>query len=420
MLVVSFAGREASAQGLGLIEGEVLQGNAGAAGTSTIARSFINPAHAALLPASSITLSSGLKSQSYYQRYMNFDAHTSKDTGLDGIPLPLFVYKMTPEIGIFGAIVPFSVGQDIEVKDVPIIILEQEQQVDIVGKGTLEFLAALTVGVKLSNSLSVGLFGSYFKARGDIDLLANGSSLASVQANLANGEVKFGFIYAPVRMFRVGLVTSVWRYSSTEVIIDSELAKLAKKEEGATAPAEGGPKSSTSFLNPIRLGIGFRPTNKIEADLDFSYKRSSPKSEFSLVDFKEKEKDVYNTMSVFFGSAFGVGGEGSVLLGYSYQPSDVGPGSRGVDGKSGFGFMDIALGLGDPPSKPQWSMAAGFRKGFGSLIKKTPKSQGYREMQIDGGFAFSETSIGIDEDGEQPGAYLVQTYRFPVTFTYRF
>jgi len=421
IIVLLLWSRDAQSQGLGLVDGEVLQGKAGAAGTSTIVRSFINPAHAALLPSSSVSLSTGLKSESYYQRYVNFDAHTSKDTGLDGIPLPLFVYKFSPSIGLFGVIVPFSVDQDIEKKDIPIIILEQEQLVDLKGKGQLDFLATLTLGAKLGSGLSVGLFGSYFKAQGDVDLVANGNTLAKVHADLANSEVKVGMIYAPVRMFRIGLVSSIWRYSSTAVDIDSDLAKLAKKEEpGAAAPTDGEPKSSTTMFNPIRLGLAFRPTNRIEADLDLEYKRVSPKTEFSLVDFKDKEKDLYNTLSVFFGSAFGIGGDGSVLLGYSYQPAEVGPGSRGADGKSGFGFMDIALGLGDPPSKPQWTIAAGFRKGFGSSIKTSPKSTIYRQMQVDAGFAYSETSIGIDESGEQPGAYLVQTYRFPITYTYRF
>ena len=163
-------------------------------------------------------------------------------------------------------------------------------------------------------------------------------------------------------------------------------------------------------------------------------KAKSGRTRYSVVDLKNKEVDSYDTWSLYTGMQYAFTPEFTLMRGYLNEPGSIGPGAKGDDEKTGFGFMDLAQNLGNPPSRPQWIFSAGAQfnfmkegdrgsdksKGDRSAKEARGRKQNYYKLNLESGITYGETSIGIDETGEQPGAYLVRRFGVPFKLTYRF
>ncbi len=410
----------AFAQISGIFDGNILTGKTGVAGEADLSKVVINPAHTANLPSSEIGLNWGISSEEYNQRYPGFDAHTSNSLGMMGPPLPSGVWKPTNNFGVSAIVLPFAIGQEISKSGIPLIILNQENTVDFVGTGQVNFLIFAVAGYRFSDYFSLGAQFSYIDAGGEFRLLTPGVAepLAEVSATIATTNSRVGMLFSFGSTLNIGLSAGAFSSSSSQIDFKSSLTALGGEEAGP-APGGGG-SSSSSALNPVRFGVGLSPTPRFEISLDIEYDRASPKDEFSIVDLKSKPKDLYDTVSVYAGTVVKLKSSWSVLAGYLYEPSAIGPGSPGVEGSSGFGFTDILLGMGELPSRPQWNIGFGFRKGFGKKQRNAKYLATYQRLSLEFGFSYGETSIGVNQGGEQPGAYLSRRTRFPFAISYKF
>ncbi len=403
----------------------ILLGKTGAAGPASIDAASINPAQAGAMKYTEVQGAWGLKSEEYTQRNPGFEAHRSPFTGLDGFPMPNFVWKPNPQLGIGGLLIPFPVKQDIDKRHIPIIILSQEDYVDLKGSGNLKALALGTIGYEVNNNFHLGAGISYLSIDGSVDLVpsSGGQSLAHVETTASFLSIKLGTKIRLNRSFTLGLVVGAYDATTTSFKVDSPLMEAG--DDALTAPGDSSVTAST-FLNPIRAGVAFRPQSRLVLTADVEYKRvDKTQQAFSIVDLAMKQREVADTVSAYGGGEMRVG-NGTMLFGGFYEPSEIGQGSPGADGLSGFGFMDIAQNIGEPPVRPQWMIGGGYRWERGEIYPRGMKAKDKAErkpdprMLIEAGLTYGETSIGVDNSGEQPGAYLVQRFKIPFKLIYRF
>jgi len=417
LLSTSVFGREVE-DSLGV--GNLLLGKTGAAGPASTDAASINPAQAPWLRFSEIQLGWGLQSYTYQMRNKGFSTHEESGSGLDGsTPIPRFVYKPSTRVGVTGMIIPFTVKQDIDVQELPIIVLGQESLVDIVGEGKLKGYADLNLGYIVNKGFSVGANINYVavEGNGSIETSEDGAKLA--EFGVSSTTIRLGVgLKANFSHFSVGVVSPIYSQNKTETSFKSEL--ISGDDDSGD---DGGSETTNDFLNPIRVGVGYHLPNRIGASIDVRYKRAKKgQMRYSIVDLAEKELDVYDTWSVYLGTEVRVLPQMDVLVGYLNEPGEIGPGAKGKDEKTGYGFFDLALNLGEPPDKPLWLVGVGARFSFWpeEVKRKKRKNITKYRMAVEAGAVYGETSIGIDEDGEQPGAYLVRRYKFPFKLIYRF
>jgi hypothetical protein len=212
----------------------------------------------------------------------------------------------------------------------------------------------------------------------------------------------------------VGLNARVLSMSSSKITLETQLID---------DPAQKAPKSSNSsnVFDRIRLGTEVRLSDSLAALLDLEYTRiKKGAKQFSLVDLTEKTVDQYDTLSAHSGVAFQYNAPTRIMGGFQYIPSSKGAGSPGKDGKTGLGAFDRLMGQGDIPNRPLWAVSLGAQYGMQRVVPKSRTRKPYYRLLIDAGFVYSESSIGIGSDGEQPAAYLTRTTNIPARLTYRF
>lgn len=408
-------------------EQNLLLGKAGAAGPATLDTILINPAHLGGLPESGVQLGWGIRNQQYQQRYPGFPTHSSSDSGLEDFPSPSGAYKVNRKFGVTGIAIPFPFEIDISKQGLPLIVLGQESKIDLSGKGQLDGLFSGAVGYSFSPLFSIGASFSYLAFSGNFSVTESTSVEPLIEGAISaqNMTASIGIKSKPGRKFSVGLVVTAITQSTLNLNITGgslnniQLDSAGGNQGGASpAPQLGGEQSNNSFANPIRLGLAFRASSKITVLADVDYKRKSEQKQFSFVDLAEKPVDNYDVISVFSGVQIDLPSRRNIFVGYRNQPSEIGPGSQGVDGTVGFGFANLLNNLGGPPATPVWAISAGYRQEFGK--KLTRKRNSKKQMFGEVGFIYQEVSIGIDENGEQPGAYLVRDIRIPFKFGYRF
>lgn len=403
-----------------------LMGRAGAAAPATVDSATINPAQAGAMKYTEIQGAGGFKSEDYLQRYPGFDPNQTTKTGLDGFPMPGFIYKVNSKLGLGGFAVPFPVKQEVDQRRIPLMIIGSQEYVDLIGSGSLQALAMGTVGYSVNNGLQLGASFSYISINGAVDLIPSngGLPLAHVETTASFMTIRVGAKLKLHRQLTLGLVVGAYDSSTTSFKVDSAATNIGGSSGGAAAPTDQSVSSAT-FANPIRVGIAFQPKTKVVLTGDIEYKRvDKTKQSFSLVDLTMKKRDVADTVSLYAGGETKLG-TGTALFGGSYEPSEIGQGSPGETGLAGFGFMDIAQNLGEPPSRPGWTLGGGYRWQWGEVFPRGSKDKDKDEkkpdprMTLEAGFVYGETSIGIDSEGEQPAAYLVKRYKFPIKFIYR-
>lgn len=399
-----------------------LLGKSGAASEASLDAAYINPAQAALMPMSEIQLSWGLQQQKYQQRYPGFEAHDSQTSGVAGPPIPGAMFKIGNRFALGGLIIPIQIKQPVDKKEIPFVVLNQENLVDISGEAGLTGYANVMAAMAPTPNFSIGLNIVYLAGTGDFSIVdsQSGGSVADVTAAISTLSIRAG-VRLQLSRFSLGLVTTVYNQTSTDINFDSPLTEAVGGEQ---KKEDGGKRDTSTVFNPIRAGVGITLNPRLIVSADVEYKRVTQVEEYSIVDLKFKPKDLYDTVSFYSGLEAKMRSTNALLLGYNYEPTAVGPGSRGDGGKAGFGFTDIVTNLGEPPSTPAWSVSGGFRqlflrrerRGYQGMPPPPPIYHGLFEV----GLIYRETSLGIDNEGEQPGAYLVKTTKIPLKFSYRF
>lgn len=410
----------------------VLLGGAGVGADADLDTIMINPAQLGQLPHSGVQLGWGFHNQEYQQRYPGFPAHSSAESGLEAFPTPSFAYKVNKKFGVTGFAVPFPLQVDIEKRGLPLIILSQQNKIDLVGKAQTKGILVAGLGYSFSPAFSIGASVSFLAFDGTFSVLESSAGGELLNGQIAGQNFTAGIGIKSKISKKVGFGIFAQAFKSTLMdlqVIGGSLAGIQDSIGGnntqspgapseAAPPAIGGKDQSTTFANPIRLGLSVAITAKIKLLGDVEYERKTVGKAFSITDLVEKPKDTYDTLSVFFGADIDLPRQRKMYVGYKNMPSAIGAGTPGKEGKTGFGFISLLDNLGGAPSRPIWAISAGYRQYFGKRLRKGKNAP--KNMYGEVGFIYEEVSIGIDDTGEQPGAYLVRDMRIPFKFGYKF
>ena len=188
------------------------------------------------------------------------------------------------------------------------------------------------------------------------------------------------------------------------------------------------------------------------------YKAADPTAkEFSMVDFKEKPVDGYARLDFRMAGEWAVSRTASMVGGFALENSSKGAGSRssGDDpGKGGFASTDvIQIYTGQASLAPAQSFMGGMKLYFLNEAKKESKKEELeakgkvRQRNLDKsggdkandksndksndrsratgwivgfGIGYRNASLGIDDNGELPGAYQQTRIYIPIEITRRF
>jgi len=394
-----------------------------------------NPASSVFLHKNSFIFSgSPISSNDVKLRYVGSETITKKAES----PLSFgdiqtgFVLKPTRRIsfGVGELLPPVTIGRKIE--DIPVVILNDVSMVDLDIKASVKYGISLFGGYLVNERLSIG--GAFASRQIDVKATANTSSgerLLNGHFRITTSSANIGLNYvAQPNHLRLGLATSVFSSNALVTGIDTPLVS------GENANALNNKSASSNLVfGDFLFGAEFSPNSISEIYADVIWKRADKgQKEFSLVDLKEKPKDIYDTTSVFIGGKYRAQEKQYALLGFSYEPSAVGAGSPGENGKSGFGMRETALlysGFGD--LLPAWSVSIGLQ--YGNDLKtisdepqhkhsdksKTENSREKRSGDIWERSTFGismryrRASLGVDDKGELPAAYSQVRLQFPIT-----
>lgn len=391
-----------------------------------------NPAHISEITKPEINANTGLEYYMYSYRFIGDTSHSSSHIGLAGIPLPTVVYPVSKSIILGGFLIPIPVPTNIDAKKLPMGLFGQLNHVDLHGKATLNFYANIYASILRTPTMSLAANLYYASFEANVGVTANGYSgdnLVDVKLSNSTLNLKLGVKAKVLSRLYLGLSTVLYSSSTTSQQMTTVLNEDTD-DDGNPDPGDEVISSSSVPIQNIRAGLTFKMLPRLMLYTDVLYQRVPKSKQFSLVDLVEKEKDTADTFSVYAGGEYIWNPKYQILAGAFYEPSSVGPGSKGKDGKAGFGFMDLAMSLGEPPTTPGWGISAGARIGF-MKIKSKKRSQSsqsqaytryspYYQLTLDTGVVFSMVSIGISEQGEQPATYDVTRLKFPLELTYIF
>lgn len=406
---------------------DTMLGGAGAA-YATPEGANSNPANAAWVDRSQIDWHPEVFTNStLHVRYPGFETTTKGDSGMGGLlGNPGFIYKVNPRLGIGGyAVPPLPIELDIKAKKIPVVVLGAQNFVDIEGKGSLGGAARGIAGYRLTDNFGIGVSVSFLSVNFEGDLLADGNSLAHIKLATTDIVLNSGIRWDVVPgKFAVGVAVGVAKITNTDLVLDSPLLGAAG---GDGADTESAPKTSTVPLNSVLVGVQYVVNPKIRILADVQYDRVDKEATGqSIVDFKTKRKDVYDTVSPRFGAILSVIDRGNILVGGRYDPASVGAGSRSAEDPSlGFGTIDLVMiFMGQGSLTPGYQIGGGMQMGFSPKSDTNAKGKktgrAYYAWTVGAGFTYRYASLGIDEEGELPGAYQQKTYGIPASVTYRF
>ncbi len=411
---------------------DTMLGGAGAA-YATPEGANVNPANAAWVDRTQVDWHPELfKSSVLNVRYPGYETVAKSDTGMGNLLAePGFIYKVNPRFGIGGyALPPLPFEIDIEAKKIPVVVLGAQNFVDIIGKGSLGGMARVVAGYRLTDNFGAGLTFSFRAVNFEGELIPSegGPALASIVLSTTDIAIGTGLRWDVVPgKFAVGTAVSLAKINNTDVKLDSPLLGAAG---GGEEPAAAGPKATTTPLNSILVGLQYVVNPKVRLLLDVQYDRADTEATGqSFVDFKTKRKDVYDTVSPRVGAILAVINSGNLLVGGRYDPASTGPGSVGDEDPSvGYGTMDlIMIFMGQGALTPGWQVGGGVQMGFapkldsgGGAGKNKKPRKAFYQWTLGAGFTYRYASLGVDTDGELPGAYQQKSYGVPVSVTYRF
>ncbi len=343
------------------------------------------------------------------------------DTGISLDTLP-FNYVASPlqglGIGILAA-PPLSTDTKLNLPRLPIALLNTVDFVDITVSDIrlINFFAG-AVGYRLSRDFSLGMSFRYLEAEAaaEIRTSSNKAYLTQALVGIKNLSGKVGF--------RWSVVPRTLEFGFAANLLGSKVMRVKVKENipaGLTPGASG--KEDNSIKNPFAsFVLGMKATYGIHRVHVDGERREIDKDQaaISLKDFKEKKRDLHDTFALRLGYTLLLGRSLHLHLGTSYEPSSIGAGSGKPDGLSGFGTLDLVpiVGLGDF-IRPYRQYTAGLSYHYYGEGREKKKKQ--REIfSVSAGIAYRTATLGIDETGEQPGAYYMRKTWVPLSLTYNF
>lgn len=411
---------------------EPLMGDASAANPHLTAIED-NPGTAAFLDRSQIAISPEVfKSETLYARYPGFESASLSENGVGNIlSKPQFIYKLNSRLALGGyAIPPLGVEIDIKKERLPVVLLGTLNYVDLIAKGRLNGAGQALLAYRVSSGFGVGVNATFESVGFTAELLPSdgGSKLADITGDITKVSSIVGMRYEISSGLAVGLSFGLFSQNNQDLQIDSPL--LNQGAGGGEQPGGNSGSGGGSVTNPadsFLVGVEASPSEKLRMLLDLKYTRANTEQEtFSLVDLKNKKRDVYDTLAVRAGMSLAVTPTSFGLLGFRYEPSNIGPGSPGEDGTSGFGTIDlVSIFAGFDTLKPYTQYSLGLKMLAGwvaerSSKKKGAEPRGFHQWEVSFGLVHRIASLGIDENGELPGAYLHKKTFIPVTVLRKF
>lgn len=304
------------------------------------------------------------------------------------------------------------IGIQLEFKKLPLVILDQLMFVDIKTKAQVRFGLGGAVAYRASERLGVGLSASFrsVSLQSSLRTPDDGAEIASIKTEVTQMSVTGGarFVAIPGRL-AVGISSILVSMIQLKNSFDGGFTNVAGGAERA------GSTPNILFGQSILVGMHLMATPRVSVRTDIQYSMANrSERRFSIVDLEEQPVDSYDTIGLRLGSKVSISAQNSLTGGYVYEPARVGPGERGPGTKTGFGTIDyipVFVGLDD--LRPYHRFVAGLARNFGRM-------KGFDRWTLAGGLAYQVSSLGIDENGELPGAYRQKKLIFPVQVTYRY
>jgi hypothetical protein len=311
-------------------------------------------------------------------------------------------------------------------------VLDSLNFVDVTGSARLDGIATVAAGYRFTEGFGIGVRASYYAV--SFEAVAKPSEggpaifdISGTATGMTAGlGLRWDIVPGRLSLGAASDVVSVTQMkTTTKVVLQGETT-----DDGSGKPAYVNP------LDNVLFGAQFATSPRFRLLTDLKYTRAKAGEEdFSVVDLKTKKKDVHDTLSVKSGAIIGVGDSTSLLAGFAYEPASLGPGSRSdddSDGLIGFGTKDVIMIMLDAPYigedlTPYWLAAAGMQWGFSPTASRTSRGKGqpprttyYNAWTVGTGIVYKRASLGIDADGEQPGAYLKTSVSVPLQIIYKF
>lgn len=416
-----------------------------------------NPALAGVMEQSEVMASPTISIENKFLLRYPDSGTIDKSLGLMGDLtsfIPGFIYKVNPRlgIGISEFVPPLKVKQKINA--VPIIILNSTQLIDINADVTMRGALGGTIGYRLSEFMSLGAKFSYRSVRIDADVVpaGGGDSLAIQHMDQTTTSLLAGIMLEVIpQRLRLGLSAVVYGTNATSTSVESAFVAQQDNSDGS---GKSKATASANFSQFIAGGAWLlSPRRFIAADIDYKAADSAAK-EFSMVDFQEKPVDGYARLDFRMTGEWSISHTTSLVGGYALENAGKGSGRRsdggvnvndgdGDPGKAGFGIGDvIQIYTGQASLVPAQSFMGGIKLYFlngnanananANANGDTPeitdqKAQQGSPKQLDStgwivaaGLGYRKASLGIDENGELPGAYQQTRIYVPFEITRRF
>ena len=371
-----------------------------------------NPANAGFLPYTSVAaVGEAFKVESVAARYPGIEPISINNSGV-AIPLtrPGAIFKLTPRFGVGAMVVPpLPVEFDVTKKRLPIVILNSKFQVDAKITAGLLGYGSFNMGWRLAERFGVGIGGEYgavkFKAKISESTTASelvtvsgtgalGSLVLGTRLDLAGGRVALGVAVTALQMLKA------------DVDLKSPLVDTSGEAGNAIKDATKALSTQQSFASGL-AGLKINLSRRLILMGEVRYTRADPTQEtISLVTFKKQPRDVNDTVAVRAGGIIKLNPRLNLLGGFRYEPSAIGAGTSGAKAKAGYGSLEfLPAAAGIMPLTPYYMMAGGIQMAIIAGNQKPGTNTPPWRMVVEGGFTFTESSVGIDETGELPGAY---------------
>ena len=421
-----------------------------------------NPALAGVMEQSEVMASPSISIENKFLLRYPDSGTIDKSLGLMGDLtsfIPAFIYKVNPRlgIGISEFVPPLKVKQKINA--VPIVILNSTQLIDINADVTMRGALGGTIGYRLSEFMSLGAKFSYRSVRivADVIPAEGGDSLAIQHMDQTTTSLLAGILLEVIpQRLRLGLSAVIYGTNATSTSVESAFVAQQDNSDGF---GKSKVTASANFSQFIAGGAWLlSPRRFIAADIDYKAADSAAK-EFSMVDFQEKPVDGYARLDFRMTGEWSISHTTSLVGGYALENAGKGSGRRsdggvsdggvsdggvsdggvndgdGDPGKAGFGIGDvIQIYTGQASLVPAQSFMGGIKLYFlnANANGDTPEITGQKAQQgspkqldstgwiIAAGLGYRKASLGIDENGELPGAYQQTRIYVPFEITRRF
>jgi hypothetical protein len=396
-----------------------------------------NPANVVFMDRAQIGGSGTLlKSESRSIRFPGSPSTIEKNNGF-AIPIsyllrPSLVLRPTARLGISGFVVPPLLSIQTKIKKVPLVILKSRNAVDLDARAKVNFMGSGAIGYRFNEKIGAGIWGEYRSATFDADIAESfsGASIGTTTGKSEGLESVVGVRFEPKPgQVSLGLAVTLVTMSRQTVSVETPLAPQDGSNFG---------NSEINTMVPLsRILVGAQIAfGRLRLLGDIRISRFDKESKnFSIVDFKEKKRDIHDTVAVNAGVVLNVLKGVNFLSGFKYEPTPIGAGSRSSsesDGLAGFGTVDLAqeiIGASQLspyyPALPFWQFATGLQFSLAPQVVPKEEATGkessrFYRYTLGAGIGYRHAALGIDENGEQPGAYLIKTIFVPMLAIVRF